>query len=139
MSSFTDLNKQIEFWLLDKEGKAQPAKEFLKSDSTYKVSAYQWRSRLMPPRIDKNRQNGYNVWLGEKDIWGGFQYKVAHSLERIELLYAYENGRKKWYSPIIKPITCADSSKLELLKKDLKALLDREPNMRAVVYSQFSK
>ena len=30
----------------------------------------------------------------------------------------------KWYSPIIKPITCADSSKLELLKKDLKALLD---------------
>eukprot|EP00544_Gedaniella_sp_CCMP2646_P001395 CAMPEP_0202508020 /NCGR_PEP_ID=MMETSP1361-20130828/52032_1 /ASSEMBLY_ACC=CAM_ASM_000849 /TAXON_ID=210615 /ORGANISM="Staurosira complex sp., Strain CCMP2646" /LENGTH=90 /DNA_ID=CAMNT_0049142175 /DNA_START=1333 /DNA_END=1605 /DNA_ORIENTATION=- len=45
----------------------------------------------------------------------------------------------KWYSPIIKPITCADSSKLELLKKDLKALFDREPNMRAVVYSQFTK
>jgi hypothetical protein len=30
MSSLNDLNKQIEFWSLDKESKAQPATEFLK-------------------------------------------------------------------------------------------------------------
>jgi superfamily II DNA/RNA helicase len=43
----------------------------------------------------------------------------------------------RWYAPYLKSITCADSSKVELLKKDLQELLAREPNMRAVVYSQF--
>jgi hypothetical protein len=62
VSSFTDLNKQIEFLFLDKESKAQPTTNILQKvhDSAYKGSAYQWRSRLMPPRINKNRQNGYN-------------------------------------------------------------------------------
>ena len=42
-----------------------------------------------------------------------------------------------WYAALAKPIMCEDSSKVELLKKDLQELWQSKPNMRVVVFSQF--
>ena len=42
-----------------------------------------------------------------------------------------------WYAALTQPLMCEDSSKIECLTKDLRAMLQSEPSMRAVVYTQF--
>ncbi len=138
-SSSSDLRKQVVFLGLEGERNAMSTEDFLK--------------KYMIRHTKSQRING-DVALGLPESTTTVKMITMTSWERRTFKEAWMSkqyafyGRSfggmltkvvdmRWYAPLIKPITCADSSKVELLKKDLQELLSQEPNMRAVVYSQF--
>ena len=104
-------------------------------DSTYKVSAINGAVALVLPKSTTTVKIIKMTDWERKTFEDELEVKVQAIVGSSEMLTRI--AEMKWYAPLIRPITCADSSKVEMLKKDLQDLLSLEPNMRAVVYSHF--
>jgi len=139
VSSVSDLKKQITFLDLEEERKSMTTVDFLK-----KYMIRHTKSQRINGAVALGLpESTTTIKMVKMTTWERHTYEEALARKRHMLWRASYYGvltkiiDMRWYAPIIKPITCADSSKVELLKKDLLELLAQEPNMRAVVYSQF--
>lgn len=138
-SSFSDLDNQITFLELEDERDRLSPVDFL---NRYMIRHLKSQiiggapALALPKATTRTKMIPMTYW--ERSTFNTHLLKNGQKLLR-RYQVATTSLERCWYGALLRPILCEDSSKIEQMKKDLQELLRLEPNMRVVVYSQFSE
>jgi len=138
--SISDLDRQIEFLDLENDWHSMSEENFVKKYMIRHSKSQQINGSValaLPPsttqikfiEMTERERKRYKEFVVERSECLMKRFRSGMLTRSVEMY---------WYVNLLKIMTRPDSTKIELLKKDLLELLAREPNMRAVVYSHAS-
>ena len=138
ISSVTDLSKQATFLGLENEfEQINNRKDFVERYMLRHTKSQMINGAAalsLPKATTKIQQVKMTQWERET-----FELNLNKSRQRVMYDYGMVQTKiveMRWFAALMNPLTCEDSSKIVQLQKDLHMLLRKEPNMRAVVFTQ---